>query len=67
LRQRLGDKAFLVCPGIRPQGSDVGDQKRVATPAQALKDGADLLVVGRPIRSAANPRAAAQSLLESMG
>jgi orotidine-5'-phosphate decarboxylase len=67
LRQQLGDKAFLVCPGIRPQGSDVGDQKRVATPAQALRDGADLLVVGRPIRSAANPGAAAQSLLESMG
>jgi len=66
LRQLLGDRAYLVCPGIRPQGSDVGDQKRIATPSKALKDGADLLVVGRPIRSAADPRAAAQRLLESM-
>jgi len=66
LRQVLGQHAYLVCPGIRPQGSDVGDQKRIATPSQALKDGADLLVVGRPIRSAADPRAAAQRLVESM-
>jgi orotidine-5'-phosphate decarboxylase len=66
LRQVLGQHAYLVCPGIRPQGSDVGDQKRIATPSQALKDGADLLVVGRPIRAAADPRAAAQRLVESM-
>jgi len=66
LRQVLGQHAYLVCPGIRPQGSDVGDQKRIATPSQALKDGADLLVVGRPIRSAADRRAAAQRLVESM-
>ena len=66
LRQQLGEQAFLVCPGIRPKGSDIDDQKRIATPAKALQDGADLLVVGRPIRSASDPRTAAQMILEDM-
>ncbi len=66
LRAELGEQVFLVCPGIRPTGSDVGDQKRIATPGQALQDGANLLVVGRPIRSATDPRAAAQMILKAM-
>lgn len=66
LRAELGDQAFLVCPGIRPKGSDIGDQKRIATPAKALQDGANLLVVGRPIRSASDPRTAAQMILKDM-
>lgn len=66
LKEALGSDSFLVCPGIRPAGGEVGDQKRVATPAQALRDGADLLVVGRPIRQAADPGLAARRLLESM-
>ena len=46
---------FFVVPGIRPAGADVGDQKRVMTPAQALADGASVLVIGRPITGAADP------------
>ena len=59
LRELLAPGAFLVTPGIRPAGGDVQDQKRVATPANAIQDGADLLVIGRPILQAADPRAAA--------
>ena len=66
LRQSLGSDAFLVCPGIRPPGSDQGDQKRVATPVEALADGANLLVIGRPIRSAKDPGLAARQILESL-
>jgi orotidine-5'-phosphate decarboxylase len=66
LREALGPEAILVTPGIRPAGAAVGDQKRVGTPASALRDGASLLVVGRPIRDAADPGAAAQSILDEM-
>jgi orotidine-5'-phosphate decarboxylase len=52
-----------VTPGIRPAGSSAADQKRVATPGQAIADGADLLVVGRPIRDAPDPRAAAEAVV----
>ncbi len=62
LRARLGSEAVLVVPGVRPAGSATGDQKRVATPAATIRDGADWLVVGRPIRDAADPRAAALAL-----
>jgi orotidine-5'-phosphate decarboxylase len=62
LRARLGEDLLLVIPGIRPAGAEVGDQKRVATPAQAIRDGADYLVVGRPVTQAPNPRAAAQAI-----
>lgn len=58
--------ALLVTPGIRPAGSDRGDQKRIATPASALQAGADMLVVGRPITAAPDPRAAAEAILEEM-
>jgi orotidine-5'-phosphate decarboxylase len=66
LRARLGGDLFLVTPGIRPSGSMFGDQKRVATPAQAIAAGADMLVVGRPIRDAKDPRAAAAHVLEEI-
>lgn len=59
----LWPDALIVVPGIRPEGADHGDQKRAATPAQALADGADILVVGRPITGAADPAAAARALL----
>jgi orotidine-5'-phosphate decarboxylase len=62
LRNALGSEAFLVTPGIRPAGSDVGDQKRVMTPADAIDAGADLLVVGRPIRDAEDPTQAAADI-----
>jgi orotidine-5'-phosphate decarboxylase len=62
LREALGEDAFLVTPGIRPAGTDVGDQKRVMTPAEAIRAGADLLVIGRPIRDAADPTAAAKDI-----
>ena len=61
LKGAFPDSFFLV-PGVRPAGSDVGDQKRVGTPAQTVRDGADLIVVGRPIRDAADPIAAAKAI-----
>lgn len=57
---------LIVTPGVRPAGAALGDQKRVATPAQAIKDGADHIVVGRPIRNAPDPRAAAQAVLAEL-
>ena len=54
---------LIVTPGVRPAGAALGDQKRVATPAQAIADGADHLVVGRPIHGADDPRAAAEAIL----
>jgi orotidine-5'-phosphate decarboxylase len=56
----------LVIPGIRPAGATTGDQKRVATPGAAIADGADYLVVGRPITRAADPVAAAQAILDEI-
>ncbi|MEL6519572.1 MAG: orotidine-5'-phosphate decarboxylase [Pseudomonadota bacterium] len=60
------DGKLIVTPGIRPEGSDHGDQKRIATPAQAIADGADHIVVGRPINAAADPRSAAEAILASL-
>ena len=62
IRASIGHKLILVTPGIRPEGSAVADQKRSATPAAAIKAGADYLVVGRPITGAGNPREAAVSI-----
>lgn len=62
LRTALGAGPYLVTPGVRPAGGDPGDQKRVATPAQAARDGASALVVGRPVLEAADPRAAARAI-----
>jgi orotidine-5'-phosphate decarboxylase len=66
LRKLFGPEAVLVVPGVRPIGAADNDQKRVATPAQAMKDGADLLVVGRPIRHASDPVAAARAIAEEI-
>ena len=57
---------LIVTPGVRPNGAALGDQKRVATPASAIADGADHIVVGRPIWQAENPKAAAAGILKSM-
>lgn len=62
VRAEVGPGITLITAGVRPLGADVQDQARVATPAQALADGADLLVVGRPITGAADPASAAARL-----
>jgi orotidine-5'-phosphate decarboxylase len=63
LRAIVGDRLALVTPGIRPAGSDAGDQKRIATPSSAIASGADYLVVGRPVVAAADPKAAAEAII----
>ncbi len=65
-RHSLGATPILVTPGIRPAGGELGDQKRVATPAMAVKDGSSFLVVGRPILSAESPAEAAREILRQM-
>ena len=62
VRAEVGADVVLITPGVRPAGADLQDQARVATPQQALADGADLLVIGRPITGAADPGAAAAAL-----
>lgn len=62
LRQRHGDEPVLVTPGIRPADASTDDQRRVVTPIQAREDGADYLVIGRPITAAADPRAALERI-----
>ncbi|MCY1128667.1 orotidine-5'-phosphate decarboxylase [Frigidibacter sp. RF13] len=57
---------LIVTPGVRPAGAALGDQKRVATPAEAIADGADHVVVGRPIWAASDPRRAAQAILAEL-
>ncbi|MBI3666016.1 MAG: orotidine-5'-phosphate decarboxylase [Acidobacteria bacterium] len=66
LRKELGPDFIILTPGIRPPGADRQDQARVATPAQAIRDGADYIVVGRPITKAADPIAAVRSILQQM-
>jgi orotidine-5'-phosphate decarboxylase len=66
LRVLTGPEGVLVIPGIRPAGTQTGDQKRIATPADALRQGASYLVVGRPITQAADPAEAAHAILEEM-
>lgn len=63
LRAEVGRDLVLVTPGVRPKGADAGDQKRVMTPSDAIRAGADLLVVGRPILAAPDRRAAARALV----
>jgi orotidine-5'-phosphate decarboxylase len=66
LRSIAGNKMALVTPGIRPAGAAAGDQKRIMTPAKAIGAGADYLVVGRPVTEAADPKAAARSIVEEI-
>ncbi len=63
LRAAIGCSLLIVTPGIRPSGALPGDQKRVAAPAEAVRAGADYLVVGRPVTSAPDPRAAAAQIV----
>jgi orotidine-5'-phosphate decarboxylase len=66
LRQLLGPGPLVVTPGIRPADGDAADQRRVVTPAAAIRSGADLIVVGRPIRDAPDPAAAADAIVAEM-
>ncbi|MFG0456261.1 orotidine-5'-phosphate decarboxylase [Shewanella mangrovisoli] len=66
LKSLLGHDFKLITPGIRPLGSDVGDQHRVMTPPEALAAGSDYLVIGRPITKAADPLAALQAIHQSL-
>lgn len=66
IRETHGDKLMIVSPGIRPEGSESGDQKRTASPWGAIRSGANYLVIGRPITQAPNPRAAAANIIAEM-
>ncbi|HKG76564.1 MAG TPA: orotidine-5'-phosphate decarboxylase [Beijerinckiaceae bacterium] len=66
VRGIIGPDRLIVTPGIRPVGSDSGDQKRIVTPAMAIRSGVDHLVVGRPITSASDPRAVAEAILDEI-
>jgi orotidine-5'-phosphate decarboxylase len=66
LRQTCGDDFLLVCPGVRPTWAEQKDQKRSLTPSQALKAGADYLVIGRPITAAAEPELAWQRISQEI-
>lgn len=59
-------EGFFVVPGVRPRGGDLGDQKRVVTPAEAMHDGASILVIGRPVTGAANPSRAAADIAATL-
>ena len=63
IREACGKDFLIVTPGIRPAGSDINDQSRIATPVAAIQNGANYLVVGRPIRAAENPKLAAEKIL----
>ena len=67
LRQELGQEPLLVIPGVRPAGSDAGDQKRTATPAEVVRGGATHLVIGRPISRAASPAEAFDRIVREIG
>lgn len=66
VRAIVGADIAIVTPGIRPAGSDAGDQQRIATPEAAIRAGADYLVVGRPITAAADPKAAAERIVREI-
>lgn len=66
IRDACGKDFLIVTPGIRPAGSAVNDQSRIATPAEAIKHGATHLVIGRPIRAAENPKSAAVEIIKEM-
>ena len=66
IREACGAGFVILTPGIRPAGSDAGDQRRTMTPREAIATGADYIVVGRPITGAADPRSAALAIVEEM-
>ncbi|WP_207540820.1 orotidine-5'-phosphate decarboxylase [Sabulicella rubraurantiaca] len=66
IRYALGEAPCLVVPGIRPAGAATGDQSRVATPEEAVRDGADWIVVGRPVSGAGNPGEAARAIAAAL-
>jgi orotidine-5'-phosphate decarboxylase len=66
VRTIVGTDRLIVTPGIRPAGAAAGDQKRVVTPREAIRAGADHIVVGRPITGAADPRGAAEAIVDEM-
>jgi orotidine-5'-phosphate decarboxylase len=66
LRILTGPEGILVVPGIRPAGSATADQRRIASPGEAIREGASYLVVGRPITQAGDPAEAAAAILEEM-
>jgi orotidine-5'-phosphate decarboxylase len=66
IRAAVGDKLMIVTPGVRPAGAAAGDQKRVMTPREARAAGADHVVVGRPIRDADDPAAAARAIVAEL-
>ena len=67
IRDACGSDLVIVTPGVRPEGSSAGDQRRTKTPAAAIAAGADYVVVGRPITDAPQPRDAAERIIESIG
>lgn len=66
IKARIGADFVTVTPGVRPAWADKGDQSRVATPAEAMRQGADYLVIGRPITAAPDPRAALETIVEEL-
>lgn len=66
VKARIGADFVTVTPGVRPSWADKGDQSRVATPAEAMRQGADYLVIGRPITAASDPRAALETIVEEL-
>ncbi|MDF5507498.1 orotidine-5'-phosphate decarboxylase, partial [Vibrio parahaemolyticus] len=66
LKSELGQEFKLVTPGIRPAGSEQGDQRRIMTPVDAIQSGSDYLVIGRPITQASNPAEVLKSINESL-
>jgi len=66
IKKACGSSFKTVTPGIRPVGADVGDQTRIMTPGEALRQGTDYMVIGRPITAAADPRSALESIIEEL-
>lgn len=66
IREACGEKFLIVTPGVRPSFAEVNDQKRIMTPAEAVRAGADYLVIGRPISAAPDPVAAAEKIIEEI-
>lgn len=67
IKKEIGKDFLVVTPGVRPEWAAAGDQKRVLTPGEAIKEGADYIVVGRPVIQAADPLAAAGKIIDEIG